>query len=61
MVRSEFAKEHPEAVADFMERYETSVEYVNENTKEAAQLVGQYEIVTADVAEKALLNVISLI
>ena len=54
VVRSEFAKEHPEAVADFMERYETSVEYVNENTKEAAQLVGQYEIVTADVAEKAL-------
>ena len=54
VVRSEFAQENPEAVADFMDRYEDSVSYVNENTKDAAQLVGQYEIVTADVAEKAL-------
>lgn len=54
VVRSEFARENPEAVADFMDRYARSVDYVNENTKEAAKLVGQYEIVTADVAEKAL-------
>ena len=30
------------------------MDYVNANTAEAAQLVGQYEIVTAEVAEKAL-------
>ena len=30
------------------------MDYVNANTAEAAQLVGQYGIVTAEVAEKAL-------
>lgn len=54
IVRKEFAREHPEAVADFMERYSESVKYVNDNVKEAAQLVGKYNIVTAEVAEKAI-------
>ena len=53
IVRTEFAKEHPEAVSDFMERYKSSVEFVNENVDEAAQLVGNYDIVPAEVAKKA--------
>ena len=53
-VRTEFAKEHPEAVSDFMERYKSSVEFVNENVDEAAQLVGNYDIVPAEVAKKAI-------
>ena len=54
IVRTEFAKEHQEAVSDFMERYKSSVEFVNENVDEAAQLVGNYDIVPAEVAKKAI-------
>lgn len=54
VARSEFVDEHPETVADFMEQYRESVDYVNENTEEAAELVGKYDIVTAEVAQKAL-------
>lgn len=54
VVRTEFADEHPEAVADFLERYRASVDFVNENVADAAQLVGNYDIVAAEVAEKAI-------
>ena len=37
-----------------MERYKSSVEFVNENVDEAAQLVGNYDIVPAEVAKKAI-------
>lgn len=52
--RTVFVAEHPEAVSAFLEHYRASVEYVNANVDEAAQLVGQYEIVAAEVAQKAL-------
>lgn len=54
VVRTEFAQAHPEQVAAFLEEYEASVNYTLENTAEAAELIGQYEIVAAAVAEKAL-------
>lgn len=54
VVRTAFAKEHPEAVADFMEAYQASVSYVTENTDEAAKLIGDYDIVPEAVAKKAL-------
>ena len=54
VVRTEFAKEHPEAVAAFLKEYAASTQYVNENVSEAAQLVAQYDIVEAAVAEKAI-------
>ncbi|MDR0500592.1 MAG: PhnD/SsuA/transferrin family substrate-binding protein [Coriobacteriales bacterium] len=54
IVRTEFAKEHPEAVADFMQRYAESVAFVNANTEDAAKLVGKYDIVPEAVALKAL-------
>lgn len=54
VVRTEFAQEHPEAVENFLKHYQESVEYVNGNTEEAAKLVGNYEIVTEEVALKAL-------
>lgn len=53
-VRKEFAAEHPEAVNEFLTRYAASVEYVNNNVSEAAQLVEQYGIIKAAVAEKAI-------
>ena len=54
IVRTEFAQEHPDAVAAFLEEYAASTQYVNDNVAEAAQLVGQYDIVEAAVAEKAI-------
>lgn len=54
IIRTEFAKEHPDAVEDFLLHYQESVAYVNEHTKEAAALVGSYDIVPEEVAEKAL-------
>ncbi len=55
LVRTEFAQEHPEAVEAFLQEYQTSVEWVNANTADAAQLVADYGIVPkAEVAEKAL-------
>ncbi|MDR1778337.1 MAG: ABC transporter substrate-binding protein [Clostridiales Family XIII bacterium] len=54
VVRTAFLEEHPEAVAAFMEHYRDSVDYVNANVAEAAQLIEKYDIVPATVAEKAL-------
>lgn len=54
LVRTAFAQEHPEAVAAFLKEYKASVDYTLENQADAAQLIGQYDIMAADVAEKAL-------
>ncbi len=54
VARSEFIEENPEAVADFMARYKESVDYVNSNVEQAAELVGKYDIVPAAVAVQAI-------
>lgn len=54
VVRTDFAQENPEAVAAFLTEYAASTDYVNANVADAAQLVGQYEIVDAAVAEQAI-------
>ena len=54
VARADFVKEHPTAVSDFLEQYSASVEWVNANTAEAAELIGSYDIVEAAVAEQAL-------
>jgi len=54
VARKTFVEEYPEAVADFLNQYEESVGFVQENTAEAAQLIGKYGIVAVAVAEKAL-------
>lgn len=54
VARKAFLEEHPEAAAKFLRDYEASVSYVNANPKEAAALIGAFEIVAAPVAEKAL-------
>ena len=54
VARTEFVEGHPEAISNFLDYYQQSVEYVNANVEDAAQLVGQYEIVTAEVAQKAI-------
>ncbi len=54
VARTEFVSEHPEEIADFMARYKESVDFVNNNVEEGAELVGKYEIVPAPVAVKAI-------
>ena len=54
VVRRAYAEEHPDAVAAFLEDYKASVSFVNDNTEAAAQLVGQFDIVPAAIAAKAL-------
>ncbi len=54
IVRKEIAEQYPEAVKQFLERYKSSVEYVNTNVDEAAKLVGKYDIVPEAVAKKAI-------
>ena len=54
VARTDFIEKNPEAVEDFMTRYQESVDYVNSNTEDAAELVGKYDIVTAEVAKTAL-------
>ena len=51
---ADFVEEHPAAVEEFLTSYAESVEWVNANTAEAAELIGGYDIVDAAVAEKAL-------
>ena len=54
LVRKDFADEHPEAVAKFLEEYAASTNYANSNPAETAALVEKLNIVNAAVAEKAL-------
>ena len=54
IIRKEFAEENPVAVSNFLEEYEASTKYVNENAEEAASLVEKYDIVKADVAKQAI-------
>ncbi len=54
VVNSKFAEENPDAVADFMENYKSSVEFINTNLEDGAALVGGYEIVPEAVALKAI-------
>lgn len=54
VVRKAFAEENPDAVSAFLTHYEQSVQYVNQNVDAAAELVGTYDIVPAEVAKKAI-------
>lgn len=54
VARKEFVKQNPEVVQKFLKEYHSSVDYVNENVTDAAQLIEKYDIVPAAVAEKAL-------
>jgi NitT/TauT family transport system substrate-binding protein len=55
-VRAEFAQEHPEAVAKFLEEYQASVEYIS-TADDAAAIIAAEEIVPSEaIAAKALPN-----
>lgn len=54
VVRTAFLEANPDAVEAFLADYRSSVDYVNANIADAAQLVEQYEIAPAAVAEAAI-------
>lgn len=54
VVNKEFAEENREAVIDFLDEYEESAEWVNENIEEAASLIEKYGIIKAQIALKAI-------
>ena len=53
-VRKKFALEHPDVLKTFLEEYEASVDYVNANVREAANLIEKFDIIKAAVAKNAL-------
>lgn len=54
VARKDFIESNPEAVENFLNHYEASVEFVSSNLDEGAKLVGKYDIVPEQVAKKAL-------
>ncbi|MGN1110416.1 MAG: ABC transporter substrate-binding protein [Oscillospiraceae bacterium] len=54
IVRKEIAEQYPEPLNQFLDRYKTSVDFVNTNVDEGAKLVGKYDIVPEAVAKKAI-------
>jgi NitT/TauT family transport system substrate-binding protein len=57
IVNRTFADSDKKAVDIFLDEYKNSIEYINENIEEAAQLIAENGIITkADVAQKALPN-----
>lgn len=62
IARREFVEKNPELVENFLKDFASSVQFVNENTEEAAKLVEKYDIVKAPIAKIALpqCNLVSL-
>lgn len=61
IVRADFAKENPEAVAKFMEEYASSVEFVLNNVPEAAEMMAKYSIIPAAPVAKAAIPKANLV
>ncbi len=55
IARTEFIEQNEEALEDYLDEYEDSVEFVNENVASAAELVVKHGILAkASIAEKAI-------
>lgn len=54
MARTAFVQEHPEQVQAFLEALSQSVQWVNEQPQEAAELCEQLGIIKAGIAKKAI-------
>ena len=52
-VRKAFLNEHPDQVANFVDEYGDSVDFINMNTADGAVLAEKFDIIAAAVAEKA--------
>ena len=57
VVTEQFAANHPEALADFLDEYQASVDFVNQNPGEAGQQVARFTILAdAALAAQAIPN-----
>ncbi len=57
IVRTDFLNEHQDAIENFLDEYEESISYVNENPEDAAVLVEKHGIMaSAAAARKAIPN-----
>ena len=56
VARSAFIDENPQAVSDFLDAYKQSVAYANEHVDETAALIGQYDIITANIVANAIIS-----
>ena len=54
VARKVFVDAHPEAVEIFMNQYEKSINYTNDNVEDASALIEKYDIIKAAVAQKAI-------
>lgn len=54
LARTEFVEAHPQAVEAFLKDFEESVAWVNENPDQAGELCGNFSIVKAPIAKKAI-------
>ena len=54
VARTEFIQNNPEVMNNFMDAYQASVAFTNENVDEAAAIIGAYDIVPEAVAKKAV-------
>lgn len=61
VARTDFIKENPQAVEDFLKEYEASINYVKNNVDDAAKLVAQYGITPNDKIAAAAIPQIALV
>ena len=54
IARNDYLKEHEADIDAFMDAYKDSVEFVNSDTEAAAQIIGNHDIIPAEVAAKAI-------
>lgn len=54
VVRKEFADKYPQKVKNFMKEYKESIEFTNKDVDKAAKLIGEFKIVPAPIAKKAI-------
>lgn len=54
VARTEFVQSRPDVMNAFMDAYQASVAFTNENVDEAAAIIGAYDIVPEAVAQKAV-------
>jgi NitT/TauT family transport system substrate-binding protein len=54
VIRSDFLEQYPGQVMAFLDEYQASTAFANENVPEAAQLVEKYGLFKAAIAQKAI-------
>ena len=54
IAENDYLKEHEADVDAFMDAYKASVEFVNSDTDAAAEIIGNHDIIPAEVAAKAI-------